>query len=512
MSAQPDFSAVRGLTAALPVQLAEAAPRILVVGDVMLDGWFSGISERLCREAPAPVVDLHRRVYAPGGAANTAMNLAALGARVAVAGLAGDDEAGRRLASLLAEGGVEVSGLQLHPDLQTTTKYRVIAGDQVLLRMDDGARTLPPDAAAGLARALPEQLADVDAVLVCDYGSGLLHGEVRQALEAHRGGKLVLVDAHEPARWADLRPDLITPNAAETGAMLGLKLDPATDRAAEVARHAGRIRSLAGAGAAVVTLDRDGALLLAGDGGTHRTWARPATEKQASGAGDTFVACLALARACGLPPATAVDLAQSAADIVVQRPGTSVCTTTDLVSYLGSLGDTALAPEELLGRIALERDAGKTVVLTNGCFDVLHRGHTRYLNQAKALGDVLVVALNSDESTRRLKGPDRPINPLHDRAGVIAALSCVDYVTVFDTDTPIPLIEALRPDIYAKGGDYSPQMLEETPVVEACGGQVRILDYVADRSTTAVVERIRSRPEAGTLPGQEPGPADGGRP
>ena len=153
-------------------------------------------------------------------------------------------------------------------------------------------------------------------------------------------------------------------------------------------------------------------------------------------------------------------------------------------------------------------------MLTNGCFDVLHRGHTRYLNQAKQLGDVLVVALNSDASARRLKGPDRPINPAPDRAGIIAALSCVDYVTVFDTDTPIPLIEAIRPDIYAKGGDYSPEMLEETAVVEACGGEVCILDYVSDHSTTAVVRRIRgSAPPAATGPapaaGANPAPGSG---
>ncbi len=207
------------------------------------------------------------------------------------------------------------------------------------------------------------------------------------------------------------------------------------------------------------------------------------------------MACLTAARAAGLPLATSLDLAQAAADVVVHRPGTSVCSTEDLAVHLGSFADTALSAEDLARRIGRDREAGLRIVLTNGCFDVLHRGHTRYLNQAKQLGDVLVVALNDDDGVRRLKGPDRPINALADRAGVIAALSCVDYVTVFATDTPIPLIEALRPDIYAKGGDYSAQMLEETPVVEAFGGTVRILDYVPERSTTAVVQKIRTSAE-----------------
>jgi D-beta-D-heptose 7-phosphate kinase / D-beta-D-heptose 1-phosphate adenosyltransferase len=259
-----------------------------------------------------------------------------------------------------------------------------------------------------------------------------------------------------------------------------------------ITEHREKLLAATGARAAVVTLDRDGTVLLTADGRRHRTWARPSSEKQASGAGDTFVAALTLARACRLPLTTGLDLAQAAADVVVHRFGTSVCSTADLAAHLGSFAEAALAPEELLARLSAERAAGRRIVLTNGCFDVLHRGHTSYLNQAKQLGDVLVVALNGDESVRRLKGPGRPINPVADRAGVLAALSCVDYVTVFDTDTPIPLIEALRPDIYAKGGDYTPQMLEETPVVEASGGQVRILDYVPEHSTTAVVRRIRT--------------------
>jgi rfaE bifunctional protein nucleotidyltransferase chain/domain len=182
--------------------------------------------------------------------------------------------------------------------------------------------------------------------------------------------------------------------------------------------------------------------------------------------------------------------------VVVHQPGTSVCSTAQLSRHLESFADTALTAEELKRQVEAHRSQGQRIVLTNGCFDVLHSGHTRYLNQAKQLGDVLVVALNSDESVRRLKGPGRPINAVADRAAVIAALSCVDYVTVFDSPTAIPLIDQLRPDVYAKGGDYTPEMLEETKSVEDHGGRVAILDYVAERSTTAVVRRIRDGKEA----------------
>ncbi|NKX52111.1 D-glycero-beta-D-manno-heptose 1-phosphate adenylyltransferase, partial [Arthrobacter deserti] len=348
------------------------------------------------------------------------------------------------------------------------------------------------------AGLVPSMVAGAEAVVVCDYGSGALDGPVREALRlcleqrAAAGARpLVVVDAHDARRWAGLAPDLVTPSAQEAAQLLGLKFGSGTDRAAAVAASRADLLRATGAGAVVVTLDRDGTVLLSPRDGTHRTWARAASEKQASGAGDTFVAALTLARAAGLPLTTCLDLAQTAADVVVHRAGTSVCSTADLAEHLSGFAGTALPAPELLDRVAQERAAGRRVGLTNGCFDVLHSGHTRYLNQAKQLGDVLVVALNGDESVRRPKGPARPTTPTAARAAVIAALSCVDYVTVFDTDTPIPLINELRPDVYAKGGDYSPQMLAETPAVEAYGGTVSILDYVADQSTTAVVRRIR---------------------
>jgi rfaE bifunctional protein nucleotidyltransferase chain/domain len=284
---------------------------------------------------------------------------------------------------------------------------------------------------------------------------------------------------------------LVTPNAQEAARLLGLRLPDGPGRVDVVTDHRSALLEATGARSVVVTLDKDGTVLLSADGGSHRTWARPAAEKQASGAGDTFVAALTLARAAGLPLTTSLDLAQAAADVVVHQPGTSVCTTAQLSRHLESFADTALGAEELARQVEAHRTQGQRIVLTNGCFDVLHSGHTRYLNQAKQLGDVLVVALNSDDSVRILKGPGRPINAQADRAAVIAALSCVDYVTIFDTPTASPLIRQLKPDVYAKGGDYTPEMLAETDAVEECGGRVAILDYVAERSTSAVVQRIR---------------------
>ncbi|MCU1517149.1 MAG: D-alpha,beta-D-heptose 7-phosphate 1-kinase [Pseudarthrobacter sp.] len=508
-----DLSSQRALSEWLPRRLAAERPAITVIGDVMLDGWWSGTIERLCREAPAPVVDVATRAFAPGGAANTAMNLAALGARVAVAGIIGTDDAGTTLRKRLQDAGVDTEHLHSHPGMVTTTKIRISSGGQVMLRIDDSARTVPADALAALAASVRDAVGHQDAVLVCDYGTGVLAGPVRQALLAALAphdpylpdpnvpspGRrpLTVVDAHDPRPWAPLRPDLATPNAQEAARLLALRLPDGPERVTAVARHRDALAAATGAHAVVVTLDRDGTILFSKDGGTHRTWARPAAEKQASGAGDTFVAALTLARAAGLPLTASLDLAQAAADVVVHQPGTSVCSTAQLSRYLESFADTALTIEDLALQLDSHRAQGQRIVLTNGCFDVLHKGHTRYLNQAKQLGDILVVALNSDGSVRRLKGPGRPINTEADRAAVIAALSCVDYVTVFDTPTASPLITRLKPEVYAKGGDYTPDMLAETGAVEEYGGRVAILDYVAERSTTAVVERIRAGEGAG---------------
>lgn len=497
-----------GLAEWLPGRLAQERPVVTVIGDAILDGWWEGSIERFCREAPAPVVQVQRRDFAPGGAANTAMNLAALGARVRFLSLVGQDSAGKELTERLAAAGVDVSDVVSYPGMTTTTKFRVSSAGQVMLRLDDAASEVPVEGLQELAAAIPSALSGSDAVVLCDYESGALEGPVRAALldalapndardtpsgsaETSRRA-LVVVDAHHPARWAELKPDLATPNAQEAAGLLGTELPGGAARCPFVEAHANQLLRASGAGAVVVTLDRDGTLTLGSSGANHRTWARPEAEKQASGAGDTFVAALTLARASGLPLTTSVDLAQAAADVVVHRPGTSVCTTDELARHLGAFADTALTAPELARIVQAHRREGRRIVLTNGCFDVLHRGHTRYLNQAKQLGDVLVVALNSDSSVQQLKGPGRPVNQEADRAAVIAALSCVDHVTVFDTPTPIPLIELLEPDVYAKGGDYTPEMLAETEAVERYGGTVAILDYVPEHSTTAVLERIRS--------------------
>lgn len=484
------------ITADLVRTVTGGHPLVVVIGDVILDGWVSGDAARMTREAPVPVVEVSERRFAAGGAANTAQNLAALGADVRLVGVVGVDDAADRLLSLLASGGVDVSWMVRHPSVVTAAKTRVVSGDQVIVRVDDlpGADYLP-EVLDAVVTASAEAMGGVDRVvaeIVCDYGLGAVGPVVRDALTARvLRPALSVVDAHDVSAWRGFAPDLVTPNASETGALLGIPLPGASDRAALVERHAADVLRLSGAEAAVVTLDRDGTLLVTADGVSHRTVAQPATERQASGAGDTFVAALTLARVAGLPLDVCASVGQAAADVVVRHEGTSVCSALELARGFDEAPEV-LAPDALQSAVAGDRLAGRRIVFTNGCFDVLHRGHTTYLRQARALGDVLIVAVNSDASARRLKGLDRPINQANDRAAVLASLGFVDYVTVFDDDTPIALIEQLRPDVYAKGGDYSAEMLEETAAVRATGGEVRILDYVADHSTSNLVTRIRA--------------------
>jgi D-beta-D-heptose 7-phosphate kinase / D-beta-D-heptose 1-phosphate adenosyltransferase len=482
--------------AALAGLVAERAPRVLVLGDAVLDTWLHGAAHRLGRDAPVPVVELIGRESVPGGAGNLAANLAALGGAVTLLTVVGADPDGTALLDDLRARGVDVDGVVRDPGRRTPVKHRLATAGHTVARFDaepHGPLGAAAEAAlcAALGRALDD--GDFDAVVVADYGLGTMPRCAREVLRRPGRPRLV-VDAHDPAAWADLAPDLVTPSIAEAAGALGEPV-PTADRLAWGALRRAELVHRLGGPDVLLTCDVDGALLLSADDPAvrHARVAHAAPPSLACGAGDTFTAAATLARCLGVPPGAVLGLAQAAADVACAEPGTAVCDTAALTARLAHADRGAvLTHADLLAVLAEHRRRGHRIVFTNGCFDVLHRGHVAYLRQARALGDVLVVALNSDASVSRLKGPQRPVNPLADRAGVVGALDCVDLVTSFEEDSPVGLVERVRPQIYAKGGDYTPQMLPETPVVERLGGQVRILDYLSDHSTTAIVERIRT--------------------
>jgi D-beta-D-heptose 7-phosphate kinase/D-beta-D-heptose 1-phosphate adenosyltransferase len=503
--ARPPASASRHnlrVRSAQPAQLVDAFAglRVLVVGDAMLDSYLEGESSRISAEAPVPVVSVGAREDVPGGAANAAANAAALGAEAALVSAVGEDGEAEILRAVLAERGVAVDHVVGEPGRATQAKNRVVAGSQILVRFDLGSGEA---LGSGTEEELVERLADAwssaDAVLVSDYGYGILTPRLVRGLAELQAEspRILVVDSKELGAYREVGATAVKPNYGQALALVGLGAE-AAPRADLVAAHGERILDVTGAQVAAVTLDSEGAVVLERGRPAYRTYARRGSHASAQGAGDTFAAALALALAAGAHTPAAAELASAAAGVVVGKPRTAVCTVGELRELLAGGTKVVDEPDRLADVLAAHRDRGRRIVFTNGCFDILHRGHITYLSRAKTLGDVLVVGLNSDASVGRLKGPGRPVNALDDRAHVLAALSCVDLVVPFAEDTPVELLRAVRPDVFVKGGDYTREMLPEAPVVEALGGTVHLLPYVEDRSTTGIIERIREAESAGT--------------
>jgi D-beta-D-heptose 7-phosphate kinase/D-beta-D-heptose 1-phosphate adenosyltransferase len=468
---------------------------VVVIGEAMLDRYLEGTTERLCREAPVPIVAVTSRREAPGGAANTALNARALGAKVHFLSVLGQDEDADLLRRSLERAGVDVQVLLQDPARRTLSKQRVVASSQVLVRFDQGS-TSAIDVA--LERALIDRLWELvprcDVVMVSDYGYGILTPRVIAALGDLQGRaeRVVVVDAKDLAAYRRTGLTAVKPNYEEAAGLLALRDQPRQGRAEAIAAQSEKVLGITGARVAAVTLDTEGAVVLERGRPPYRTYAQPEHDSRATGAGDTFLAALGLALAAGAETPAAADLASAAAAVVVGKDGTATCSAEELRAHVSAEAKPVAHARELAGRLATYRRQGRRIVLTNGCFDILHRGHVSYLSRAKALGDVLIVGVNSDDSIRRLKGPTRPINGLHDRVEVLAALSCVDHVVPFDEDTPCELVRAVRPDVFVKGGDYTLDRLPEAAVVEELGGVARILPFVADRSTTDIIDRIRT--------------------
>jgi D-beta-D-heptose 7-phosphate kinase/D-beta-D-heptose 1-phosphate adenosyltransferase len=471
--------------------------RVLVIGEAILDAYITGHVDRLCREAPVPILNVGQWADAAGGAANAAANVRSLGGEPIFVSVTGADAEGARLRAALASAGVDDGFVLARPERSTLSKQRLLAGDQMLLRFDSGStEPVADEGVADLLEALEAGHARADAVLVSDYGYGVLTEVVRDALaelQARRPVPLV-VDARDLPIYARCRPAAVKPNYAEAAQLLGEReLHDSTARPVQMGAAGERLLERTGARIVALTLDRDGTIAFEAGRPAYRTYATAARSARAAGAGDTFAATLALGLAVGLDVPTLAELASAAASVVVTRDGTSTCGANELRALLATVrGKRIDGTGALAERIARERAAGRRIVFTNGCFDILHRGHVTYLNRAKALGDVLVVAVNDDATVRALKGRDRPINPLEDRLGVLEALSCVDVVVPFSEPTPAALIEAARPDVFVKGGDYTRDRLPEAELVEHLGGEVRLLPYVADHSTSAIVQRVRA--------------------
>jgi D-beta-D-heptose 7-phosphate kinase/D-beta-D-heptose 1-phosphate adenosyltransferase len=467
----------------------------------MLDVYLNGTSSRICREAPVPVVNVDQREDVPGGAANAAVNLAALGAKPVFLTVTGDDREGRTVADNLRCRGVDTTHILFDPQRATLTKQRVLADEQLLVRFDYGTTgALSLESEAELIARLAALYGEADAVLVSDYGYGIVSDKVITALALllDRVRKPLAVVSKFLARFAELRPSVVKPNYGETLQVLGLKPAEKAQRVEQMMEHGARMLDVTGAQVAALTVDSDGAVIVERGRDPLRVLAQPAPDTNAVGAGDTYISTFTLALAVGCDTAEAAELAGTAAGVVVRKNVTATCTAEELVAAFAPPVKILRSHSALAEQVRALRAAGKRIVFTNGCFDILHRGHTTSLSQARTFGDVLIVGVNTDAGVRRLKGTGRPVNTLEDRMVVLSALDCVDYVIAFGEDTPEKLLHIVRPDVYVKGGDYTLASLPETPIVEALGGTVEILPYVMDRSTTAVIRRINRSILTGT--------------
>ena len=459
-----------------------AAPHgggLVVIGDALLDRDVDGTAERLAPDAPVPVLDERSVAARPGGAALAAALAAADGCDVTLVTALSDDEAGVELARLLARSGVEVVDLGL--DGGTPEKVRLTSGGRPLLRLDRGGGGRPGVATAAARAAIGW----ADGLLVSDYGRGVAADPgLRRALAARAGSAPVVWDPHPRGATPVPAVTLATPNAAEALRFAGHDGDAGS--LAHAAAAAVELRARWGAEAVCVTRGADGALVARDDTTPIAIPVVPARAGDPCGAGDRFAATAAAALAAGGDLVEAVLAAAHAATAFVAAGGAAA-----LARKAAATGDDASSSAPAPDPFALAaeaRAAGKVVVAAGGCFDLLHAGHVRTLAGARALGDLLVVCLNDDDSVRRLKGPGRPLVPAAERAAVLEALACVDAVATFSEDTPCALLERLRPDVWVKGGDYAGAPLPEERVLAQWGGRAVLLPHHAGHSTTRLIE------------------------
>ncbi|GHB70675.1 bifunctional protein HldE [Psychrosphaera saromensis] len=472
--------------------------KILVVGDVMLDRYWTGDSKRISPEAPVPVVKISGLDDKVGGAANVALNIARLDGQVTLLGIIGDDENGDRLEQLLTDENIN-SALIRQTEQPTITKLRVISRQQQVVRLDFEEQ-FSIEHAKSLQQKFEHELDNFDFILFSDYAKGSLACIKDMIATARAAGKTVLIDPKSKDLSDYAGANVITPNKDEFIAAGGqVHSEDAIWQSAQDVMTNCNIESI------LLTRSEQGMSAIT----RTKKVDMPAQVLEVSdvtGAGDTVIATLAMMMAAGLELADAAKIANLAAGVVVAKLGAATVSPEELYRVVNkNMFESKQAHyqtpfDEVLKHIEFARQSGEKIVFTNGCFDILHAGHVHYLEQAKALGDRLVVGLNNDDSITRLKGPTRPVNPLKDRATVISGLASVDWVIPFGElngnqydDTPFDIIQKVNPDILVKGGDYTPETIVGADFVQAQGGQVAVIEFVDGCSTTKIIEKIQQK-------------------
>jgi D-beta-D-heptose 7-phosphate kinase/D-beta-D-heptose 1-phosphate adenosyltransferase len=471
----------------MPIQLPDySQAKVLVVGDVMLDRYMHGKADRISPEAPVPVLVVQHQEERPGGAANVALNIAALGARVSLVGIVGEDHWADALQLRLNAAGVHCDFIR-SAVAPTITKIRGVGRQQQLIRLDF-EKPFDDVTPEMVEQQVLHQLDGVQVVILSDYNKGTLRNHKTLIQACRERNIMVLADPKGTDVTKYSGASLITPNFSEFEAIAGT----CPNEKAVIGQGESLIESLDMQALLITRSEHGMTLLRRGQLPFHLpTQAREVFD--VTGAGDTVISVLGASLAAGMPMEEAVVLANAAAGVVVGKLGTAAITVHELRAAItdeSSIGYGAVTDEQLMMAVEAARARGEKVVMTNGCFDIVHAGHVHYLSQARGLGDRLIVAVNSDDSVKRLKGPGRPINPEDRRMSVLAALKAVDWTVKFAEDTPERLIHLIKPDILVKGGDYTVETVVGHEFVQSYGGEVRVLDFIENTSTTSIVNKI----------------------
>lgn len=451
---------------------------ILVIGDIVLDNYVYGDVNRINPEAPVPVLQVEREEYKMGGTANVAANIRSLGGSCTLIGQIGNDEPGRRMRVLLDAAGVK-SYLIEREDFTTIVKKRIVARNQQVIRVDyENPKLLEDRHIEEIIRYI--KTIKCDLIVISDYTKGVVCKRLMEFVKTL--GIKIVVDPKPDNKELYAGVYMITPNLNESRMM-------SSER--EIASIGARLVDELGCNV-VITRGEDGASLFDRNKRHHYIPAKRREVYDVVGAGDTFVAAISLAISSGMDLSMACSFANMASGVAVEKVGTSAVTMTELLNSIGETNRKLKNVDEMKTIIRDLRNKGNKVVFTNGCFDVLHVGHTKLLKEAKSHGDILILGLNTDESIKALKGPTRPVNNENDRAEILSHMPYVDYIVFFSENTPCSLISELKPDVHVKGGDYKPDDLPEASIIRSYGGNIVMVDYVKDKSTTRCIERIKS--------------------
>ncbi|PAF49835.1 bifunctional heptose 7-phosphate kinase/heptose 1-phosphate adenyltransferase [Helicobacter sp. 12S02232-10] len=470
--------------------LDNKTPRILVIGDLMIDHYVWGKCERISPEAPVQIAEVKDESNRLGGACNVANNLFSLGAAVSLCGVIGDDDTGRWLVKNLDLRGIDISNIFILPNRPTTKKTRVIVSNQQVLRVDREDKTeIPENISSEIIEMIENKISNFECIILSDYNKGVLNEALTQRLIklARSENKLILCDPKGKDYQKYAGATLLTPNKNE--AQIATKIDIVDDKSLTVALKF--LKDKYKLKISLITLSEDGIALLDKNDKLIKIPTIAKEVYDVTGAGDTVIAALGFALSGELDIYKACEFANAAAAVVVGKVGSATVSYAEIVQYMHSrnqsdCNDKILSKSSLL--TILQSLKNKKIIFTNGCFDILHKGHIFYLQKAKNLGDILIVGLNSDASVKKLKGEKRPINSQDDRAFVLAGLESVDFVVIFDEDTPEELIASIRPDVLVKGKDYEGKEVAGTKYAK----ELKLVDFVDGRSTTSILKKVKS--------------------